>query len=87
METCLKTTGGIIPEFVNPKWKDPKVKDLFKKPTRLESMMQDFPKLCTKDQKVGFTQLDRLMCFTCVKNSLEEAEAMCLGDRFGKHTC
>ena len=33
----------------------------FKSPTRLECMMQDFPRLCTKEDKVGFTQLERFL--------------------------
>lgn len=74
MTRCLETTGGIVPEFVNPKWANAE-KSKFKKPTRLECMMQDFPRLCGPDDKVGFTQLDRLMCFTCVKNALEDAKA------------
>lgn len=73
MKTNLQKTGGIVPEFVNPKWADAE-KSKFKKPTRLECMMQDFPKLCSKDQKIGFTQLDRIMCFTCVKNAIEDAK-------------
>merc|ERR1719362_1770522 len=36
-------------------------------------MMQDFPRLCGAAEKIGFTQLDRLMCFTCVKNNLADA--------------
>ncbi|CAK0907498.1 unnamed protein product, partial [Prorocentrum cordatum] len=39
MKACLHTTGGIVPEFVNPKWADAE-KSKFKKPTRLECMMQ-----------------------------------------------
>lgn len=35
----LKETKGVMPEFVNPKYKDPE-KTIFKKPTRLECMMQ-----------------------------------------------
>jgi UDP-sugar pyrophosphorylase len=71
-DRCLQTTGGIVPEFVNPKWADAE-KTKFKSPTRLECMMQDFPRLCGPDDKVGFTQLDRGMCFTCVKNNLADA--------------
>jgi len=37
--------------------------------------MQDFPKLCGPNHKIGFTQLDRIMCFTCVKNAIEDAKA------------
>jgi len=40
----LKKTGGVIPEFVNPKYANAE-KTLFKSPTRLECMMQDYPKL------------------------------------------
>jgi UDP-sugar pyrophosphorylase len=38
----LERTKGIMPEFVNPKYKDA-TKTFFKKPARLECMMQDFP--------------------------------------------
>jgi UDP-sugar pyrophosphorylase len=36
----LERTGGLVPEFVNPKYAD-ESKTVFKKPTRLECMMQD----------------------------------------------
>eukprot|EP00927_Polykrikos_kofoidii_P077263 TRINITY_DN74221_c0_g1_i1.p1 TRINITY_DN74221_c0_g1~~TRINITY_DN74221_c0_g1_i1.p1 ORF type:complete len:573 (+),score=122.85 TRINITY_DN74221_c0_g1_i1:134-1852(+) len=72
MTARLEETKGIVTEFVNPKWADAE-KSKFKSPTRLECMMQDFPKLCGPGDKVGFTQLERLMCFTCVKNNLEDA--------------
>ena len=36
-------TGGIVPEFVNPKYADA-ARTTFKKPTRIESLMQDYPK-------------------------------------------
>lgn len=42
----MKKSKGIIPEFVNPKYKEDK--KTFKKPTRLESMMQEYPKLLGK---------------------------------------
>jgi hypothetical protein len=38
----LKQTGGLVPEFVNPKYADA-AKNRFKKPTRLECMMQVRP--------------------------------------------
>jgi UDP-sugar pyrophosphorylase len=38
----LERTKGVMPDFVNPKYKD-ESKTVFKKPTRLECMMQDFP--------------------------------------------
>lgn len=42
---CLQQTGGVVPEFVNPKWANSE-KTKLKSSTRLESMMQDFPRLC-----------------------------------------
>jgi UDP-sugar pyrophosphorylase len=73
MAENLEKSGGIVPEFVNPKWADAG-KSKFKSPTRLECMMQDFPRLCAASQKVGFTQLERLMSFTCVKNNIADAK-------------
>lgn len=40
----LTRSGGVIPEFVNPKYANQE-KTIFKSPTRLECMMQDYPKL------------------------------------------
>ena len=70
--TTLERTHGGIPEFVNPKYADAS-KTKFKKPTRLECMMQDYPKLLDSSAKVGFTQLERWLSFSAVKNSLDEA--------------
>ncbi len=39
----LQRTAGAVPEFVNPKYKNPEKTEFT--PTRLECMMQDFPKL------------------------------------------
>jgi UDP-sugar pyrophosphorylase len=69
---CLDRTNGIVQEFVNPKWQDDS-RMKFKSPTRLECMMQDFPMLCGPEDKMGFSQLERQMCFTCVKNNLTDA--------------
>ena len=41
---------GAIPEFVNPKYTDD-TKTKFKKPTRLECMMQEYPKLLSRYQR------------------------------------
>jgi len=68
----LEETGGLMPEFVNPKWTGPD-RSAFKSSTRLECMMQDFPLLCGPQDKVGFVLMDRYMCFTCVKNNLKDA--------------
>jgi len=68
----LKSTEGRMKEFVNPKYKDD-TKTTFKSPTRLECMMQDYPLLLPASAKVGFTQLDRWLCFSPVKNNLVDA--------------
>lgn len=70
---ALNKTGGLVPEFVNPKYAD-ETKTLFKSPTRLECMMQDFPRLFPPSAKVGFTSYPRWVCFSAAKNSVTEAE-------------
>ena len=64
----LAKTSGRVNEFVNPKYVDD-TKTAFKKPTRLECMMQDFPLLLDKEAPVGFTTLPREICFSPVKNN------------------
>lgn len=71
---ALKKSGGAVPEFVNPKFADP-ARTVFKKPARLECMMQDFPKLLGPEAKVGYTIFERWLSFSAVKNSLDEARA------------
>lgn len=65
---------GVVVEFVNPKYMD-ETRTEFKKPTRLECMMQDIPKLFQKEMKdkanVGFTTFDRWFTFSPAKNALE----------------
>jgi UDP-sugar pyrophosphorylase len=85
---ALEATLGLVPEFVNPKYADAERKK-FKKPTRLECMMQDFPRYF-EASKVGFTtitgtgfaekqgndDLDRPISFySPVKNNLIDAAA------------
>jgi len=70
----LEDTQGIIAEFVNPKYADD-AKTKFKKPTRLETMMQDLPKLFDSSQKVGVTIFDRRWCFSADKNNIIDAAA------------
>lgn len=50
----LKETKGLIAEFINPKYTDA-TKTSFKSASRLECMMQDYPKLLKPECKVGFT--------------------------------
>ena len=68
----LESSRGIIAEFVNPKF-DNAARTVFKKPARLETMMQDLPKLFTSGEKVGVTIFDRAWCFSACKNNLAEA--------------
>jgi UDP-sugar pyrophosphorylase len=61
---------GVVIEFVNPKYKEGS-RTAFQKPTRLECMMQDIPKLFQKemgtDAKIGFTMFDRWFTFSPAK--------------------
>jgi len=68
----LQKTGGVIPEFVNPKYANAE-RTQFKAPTRLECMMQDYPKLLTGEGKVGFTMYETWFCFSPAKNNLNDA--------------
>eukprot|EP00357_Protocruzia_adherens_P032447 CAMPEP_0115010868 /NCGR_PEP_ID=MMETSP0216-20121206/23605_1 /TAXON_ID=223996 /ORGANISM="Protocruzia adherens, Strain Boccale" /LENGTH=578 /DNA_ID=CAMNT_0002379231 /DNA_START=194 /DNA_END=1930 /DNA_ORIENTATION=+ len=69
---ALIKTGGGVPEFVNPKYADAS-KTKFKSATRLECMQQDFPRLFEDDAQVGFSQFERWMCFSAVKNNVVDA--------------
>lgn len=55
----LEETQGIIAEFVNPKYKDSTKTD-FKSSTRLECMMQDYPKALPSSAAVGFTVINQV---------------------------
>eukprot|EP00002_Diphylleia_rotans_P009690 TRINITY_DN2005_c0_g1_i7.p1 TRINITY_DN2005_c0_g1~~TRINITY_DN2005_c0_g1_i7.p1 ORF type:complete len:600 (-),score=144.21 TRINITY_DN2005_c0_g1_i7:541-2340(-) len=69
---ALEKTKGQVPEFVNPKYSN-KERTKFSKPTRLECMMQDFVRLLDSNAKVSFTQFDRWIGFTAVKNNTADA--------------
>lgn len=70
--TCVSvfTSTGLVPEFVNPKYADA-TKTVFQKPTRLECMMQDLPRVLLPGARVGFVQLPE-WTYSPVKNSLAE---------------
>jgi len=71
----LERTGGVISEFVNPKYKD-STKTAFKSSTRLECMMQDYPKALPQGSKVGFTTVNQVWAsYSPVKNSPADAVA------------
>ena len=59
-------------EFVNPKYAD-KHKKKFKKPARLECMMQDYPKVLPASEKVGFTSVAAWCSFSPCKNATADA--------------
>ena len=69
----LHRKSGIMAEFVNPKYSDSQ-RTIFKKPTRLECMMQDYPK-CLEDvgNSVGFTSAPAWLCFSPCKNNTTDA--------------
>ncbi len=69
----LEASRGLVPEFVNPKYKD-ETRTTFKKPTRLECMMQDFPRNLGPDDPVGFTQFPD-WTYSPVKNAMADAKA------------
>lgn len=78
---CLNLSkhSGIMSEFVNPKYSNPD-RTVFKKPTRLECMMQDYPKILSNDAKVGFTMAPAWICFSpCKNNSTDAAAAVASG--------
>ena len=66
-----------MPEFVNPKYADDE-KNTFKKPTRLECMMQEFPATLEGDEvkRVGFTSIASDLCFSPVKNAIKDGVAL-----------
>ncbi|KAG1667267.1 hypothetical protein FOA52_012555 [Chlamydomonas sp. UWO 241] len=73
--TQLERTGGVICEFVNPKYKDAS-KTVFKSSTRLECMMQDYPKALPQGSKVGFTTVNQVWAtYSPVKNSPADSRA------------
>ncbi|CDJ45295.1 UDP-N-acetylglucosamine pyrophosphorylase, putative [Eimeria tenella] len=76
---ALESSGGLVPEFINPKFKD-ETKTSFKSPARLESMMQDLPLQLSPEDKVGFVELPRWCCFSPVKNSVEDARKKAASD-------
>ncbi|XP_044475492.1 UDP-sugar pyrophosphorylase-like [Mangifera indica] len=81
----LKKTGGAIKEFVNPKYKD-STKTAFKSSTRLECMMQDYPKTLPPSARVGFTAMDTWLAYSPVKNNPEDAAKVPKGNPYHSAT-
>ena len=68
----ISDAKGLVPEFVNPKYVD-ETRKKFKAPTRLETLMQDVPKLVKNNAIVGNTYFDRWFCFSACKNNIHDA--------------
>ncbi|KAK7861214.1 udp-sugar pyrophosphorylase 1 [Quercus suber] len=81
----LTKTGGAIKEFVNPKYKDAS-KTSFKSSTRLECMMQDYPKTLPPSARVGFTVMDAWLAYAPVKNNPEDAAKVPKGNPYHSAT-
>lgn len=78
--SVLEATAGIMSEFVNPKYTDAS-HTAFKSPTRLECMMQDYPKILLEHQtptrplRVGLTMFEQPhLVYSPCKNSIADAE-------------
>lgn len=77
--TLLTVSKGLVPEFVNPKYKDASRTE-YLQPVRLESMMQDYPKLLLQypELKVNHTHLiityPRFLAWSPVKNAPARAK-------------
>ncbi|KAL6777586.1 USP2 [Auxenochlorella protothecoides x Auxenochlorella symbiontica] len=75
----LQKKGGVIGEFVNPKYADAG-RTSFKSSTRLECMMQDFPKDLPSTARVGYTSINQVWAaYSPVKNSPADAAAKAAG--------
>ncbi|KMZ73959.1 UDP-glucose pyrophosphorylase [Zostera marina] len=81
----LTKTKGAIAEFVNPKYKD-STKTCFKSSTRLECMMQDYPKTLPSSSRVGFTVMDTWLAYAPVKNNPEDASKVPKGNPYHSAT-
>ncbi|XP_062023611.1 UDP-sugar pyrophosphorylase [Rosa rugosa] len=81
----LTKTGGAIQEFVNPKYKDAS-KTSFKSSTRLECMMQDYPKTLPPSARVGFTVMEPWLAYAPVKNNPEDAAKVPKGNPYHSAT-
>lgn len=72
---ALAASGGVVGEFVNPKYTDG-TRSAFKAPTRLECMMQDLPHALPDDAAVGFCVINQVhAAYSPVKNALADAAA------------
>ena len=72
---ALASCGGVVGEFVNPKYADA-TRTAFKAPTRLECMMQDLPHALDPSLPIGFCVVNQVWAaYSPVKNALADAVA------------
>lgn len=64
----LEITGGVVSEFINPKVMEDG--HTLKSPTRMETLISEYPYLLPNSQRVGAIQCPKFMCFTCAKNEI-----------------
>ncbi|KAI3679440.1 hypothetical protein L2E82_51351 [Cichorium intybus] len=81
----LSKIGGVIKEFVNPKYKD-STKTAFKSSTRLECMMQDYPKTLPPSARVGFTVTNPWLAYATVNNNHDDAAKVLKGNPYHSAT-
>ena len=70
----INQTKGLVPKFINPKYRD-KAKKYFDKPVRLESMMQDYVYLLPKKASTCVLAYENSFAFSPAKNNLSTAIA------------
>ena len=68
----LTKSGGQIPRVCESKYADAD-RTIFKKPTRLETMMQDLPKVFDENKRVGVAMFNQQWVFSPDKNNLADA--------------
>jgi len=72
---ALAASGGVVGEFVNPKYADAS-RTAFKAPTRLECLMQDLPHALPEDAVVGCTVITPVWAaYSPVKTAAADAAA------------
>ncbi|KAF6135807.1 hypothetical protein GIB67_028126 [Kingdonia uniflora] len=84
IEELIKIEGAIL-EFVNPKYKDFS-KTSFKSSTRLECMMQDYPKTLSLSARVRFIVMDTERAYAPMMNNPEDVAKVPKGSPYHSAT-
>ncbi|GFY85574.1 UDP-sugar pyrophosphorylase [Actinidia rufa] len=82
---CTLDASILVLFFPRPSYKD-STKSSFKSSTRLECMMQDYPKTLPPTARVGFTQMDTWLAYAPVKNNPEDAAKVPKGNPYHSAT-